>query len=124
MRATAGDTGKLKIEFKDQGQSILQTNEGQKTLTSTWTRYSTTATAPPGTWQVTVVCVADSPYNTVQYDDIVLTEYDFDPRDLCDMSQNWLTADPQNDIAPPPFGDGIVNLPDFAILADNWLISN
>jgi PKD repeat protein len=41
--------------------------------------------------------------------------------DLIYMAEVWLTSDQSADIAPPPGGDGIVNLLDFSVLAKNWL---
>ncbi|MHB9068772.1 MAG: SUMF1/EgtB/PvdO family nonheme iron enzyme [Sedimentisphaerales bacterium] len=44
-----------------------------------------------------------------------------DISDLIYMAEVWLTSDQSADIAPPPGGDGIVNLLDFAVLAEHWL---
>jgi hypothetical protein len=121
MRATEGDTGKLKVEFKDQGQNVITKVEGEKTVGEEWARYSTTGTAPAGTWQVTVVCTVDSQDNTVLYDDVGLIEYGFDFSDLRSIAENWLGGEPRCDIAPAPFGDEVVNLADFGVMADYWL---
>ena len=67
-----GDLGKLKLEFKDQGQNTLGTNEGLVTLTTNWQQFSTTAVAPPGTWSVWVVLVAEFRDN-VYFDDVQMT---------------------------------------------------
>jgi pimeloyl-ACP methyl ester carboxylesterase len=42
--------------------------------------------------------------------------------DLGIMASQWLSMPgvPSADIAPPPYGEGIVNLFDFAVLAENW----
>ena len=45
---------------------------------------------------------------------------DVDFSDLARISSFWLTADPSTDIAPAPDGDGMINLLDLAIIADNW----
>ena len=70
--AKNGDLGKLKLEFKDQGQNTLGTNEGLVTLTTNWQQFSTTAVAPPGTWSVWVVLVAEFRDN-VYFDDIQMS---------------------------------------------------
>jgi hypothetical protein len=44
-----------------------------------------------------------------------------DFRDYCRLSQYWLQDEPSVDIAPPPFGDGIVNFQEVEVLAENWL---
>jgi hypothetical protein len=44
--------------------------------------------------------------------------------DLADFADQWLKTGSNDliaDIAPASHGDGIVNLPDFAALANNWL---
>jgi hypothetical protein len=53
------DLGKLKIEFKDQGQNTIGANEGLATLTTRWQKFTTTAVAPPNTWSVWVVLAAE-----------------------------------------------------------------
>mgnify|MGYP005629202305 CR=1 FL=1 len=45
-----------------------------------------------------------------------------DLADVVALGYWWLDADPRFDIAPPPDGDGVVNLKDFALLAEQWLI--
>jgi len=51
---------------------------------------------------------------------------DVDIDDLLTLSEQWLDFSPipgflAADIAPRPYGDGSVNLLDFAILAEQWL---
>jgi hypothetical protein len=46
-----------------------------------------------------------------------------DFRDYCRLSQYWLQDEPSVDIAPPPFGDGIVNFQEVEVLAENWLMA-
>ena len=70
--AQNADKGKLKLEFKDQGQKTIGTNEGLVTLTTTWQQVTTTAKAPPGTWSVWVVLVAEQ-RDYVWFDDIQLS---------------------------------------------------
>jgi len=70
--AQNGDLGKLKLEFKDQAQNAIATNEGLVTLTTNWQQVTTTAVAPPGTWSVWVVLVAEW-RDYVSFDDIILT---------------------------------------------------
>ncbi|MFI4910843.1 MAG: putative Ig domain-containing protein [Sedimentisphaeraceae bacterium JB056] len=41
--------------------------------------------------------------------------------DLIIMSGNWLFAGSEADIYPAPYGDGIVDMKDFAFMASNWL---
>lgn len=62
MRATSGDRGQLKIEFKDQSQKIIKsgTVTGLHDLTQDWQLVSTIATAPAESWQVNVVLSAPS----------------------------------------------------------------
>lgn len=70
--AQNGDLGKLKLEFKDQAQNTIGTNEGLVTLTTGWQKFTTTAVAPSGTWSVWVVLVAQ-PRDYVSFDDVQLT---------------------------------------------------
>ncbi|MCX5632967.1 MAG: GDSL-type esterase/lipase family protein [Phycisphaerae bacterium] len=74
MKATAGTTGKLRLEFRDQQQNSLLDVQGAKTVTGNWAQYSTTGTAPAGTWHVRVVCMVDTKGNAILYDDVVLTQ--------------------------------------------------
>jgi hypothetical protein len=41
--------------------------------------------------------------------------------DYAVLTSSWLQSNPLVDIAPPPAGDGIVDITDLAILCDNWL---
>jgi lysophospholipase L1-like esterase len=41
-----------------------------------------------------------------------------DSADLCIVVDHWLTNEPSCDIAPPPFGDGIVDVQDLVALAE------
>ena len=41
--------------------------------------------------------------------------------DLNILAGMWLSSNDQADIYPAPYGDGIVNIADFALLAQNWL---
>lgn len=43
-----------------------------------------------------------------------------DIEDLARLGRYWLGDEASVDIAPGPDGDGIVNLLDFARLAENW----
>jgi len=60
------------IEFKDQAQNMISTNEGLVTLTTSWQKFTTTAVAPPGTWSVSVVLVAER-RDYVSFDDVQMT---------------------------------------------------
>jgi hypothetical protein len=42
--------------------------------------------------------------------------------DFADLGGSWLQNNPLRDIAPPPTGDGIVDIYDLALLCYNWLI--
>lgn len=46
-------------------------------------------------------------------------DVDFD--DLAELISYWLQEEASVDIAPYPTADGIVNLQDFALLAESWL---
>ncbi|MBN1765777.1 MAG: hypothetical protein JW860_11005 [Sedimentisphaerales bacterium] len=50
-------------------------------------------------------------------------DYAVDLADFVMMSSQWLDSpgDPSTDIAPPPDGDGVVNIDDLILLAENWL---
>ena len=41
-----------------------------------------------------------------------------DSADMCIIVDNWRTSDPLCDLAPPPFGDGIVDVQDLVALAE------
>ncbi len=45
-----------------------------------------------------------------------------DLRDFSKLAQYWGQNESSVDIAPPPFGDNIVNFKDLAVFAENWLI--
>jgi len=73
MRAMQGDAGNLRIEFRDQGQKLLSAVEGGQIVTGDWTQHETVAgPAPPGTWQVRVVCMVDEAGAVIQYDNVEL----------------------------------------------------
>jgi len=58
-------------------------------------------------WQVSILPVVD--FNA---DGIV------DSADVCMMVDHWLTDEPLYDIAPMPYGDGIVDVKDLVLLAE------
>ena len=58
-------------------------------------------------WQVSIIPVVD-----LNGDGIV------DSADMCIMIDHWHTDEPACDIAPPPFGDGIVDVQDLIVLAE------
>ena len=62
-------------------------------------------------WQVKILPVVD--FNA---DGIV------DSADVCMMVDHWLTDEPLYDIAPMPFGDGIVDVKDLILLAEHLTI--
>jgi inhibitor of cysteine peptidase len=81
--------------------------------------------------QIYVIGGADKPYPSWQACSTVL-EYDPNPLvvdfngdgivdsvDICMMIDYWGTDDPSYDIAPPPFGDGIVDVEDLKVLAEH-----
>jgi hypothetical protein len=41
--------------------------------------------------------------------------------DFALLASSWLQSNPSVDIAPPPAGDGIIDIKDLAVLCDNWL---
>ncbi len=43
--------------------------------------------------------------------------------DFSKLGQHWLQDEPSVDIAPAPFGDGVVDLKDLAVLVDTWLVN-
>jgi hypothetical protein len=72
MRGDPGDEGRLRLEFKDQGQNILGSTAGIHTVTDDWQQFTTLGTAPAGTWQVTVVLTTTNG-NVIEFDDIQLS---------------------------------------------------
>jgi hypothetical protein len=72
-----------------------------------------------------------SPGSSVYLDNICVTgdpvigDFDHngivDYADLAELMSHWLKNQPSVDIAPQPNGDGIINLKDFAVLAQSWL---
>ncbi|HUU18856.1 MAG TPA: hypothetical protein VMW72_17020 [Sedimentisphaerales bacterium] len=42
-----------------------------------------------------------------------------DSADMCIMVDYWHTDEPSCDIAPPPYGDGIVDVQDLIVLAEH-----
>jgi len=51
----------------------------------------------------------------------------YDEGDLAEFVGQWLGRGSRHyigDVAPPPAGDGVVNLADYALLAGNWLKIN
>ena len=67
-----GARGKLKLEFKDQGQHTIGANEGFCALTTRWRKFATTAVAPAKTWSAWVVLAAEKNAH-VHFDDVQLT---------------------------------------------------
>jgi len=76
------------------------TSPAQNTTGFSATAWATTTSGIPG--DVTGECVVD----TV---------------DLFIMARDWLQSDSVADIYPSPYGDDIVNLFDFSVLAKHWL---
>jgi predicted outer membrane repeat protein len=56
---------------------------------------------------------------------VYLGDFDYDCNidfvDYAVLASSWLENNPLADIAPPPAGNGIVDISDLAILCDNWL---
>jgi hypothetical protein len=78
--------------------------------------------------------IVGSPYNSDNgpssgsayiFDNFLVSDFDSDSdvdfRDYAKLVACWLQNDPLRDVAPPPAGDGIVDLEDLAVLCDNWL---
>ena len=56
---------------------------------------------------------------------IFANSWDGDNIQLGDFTAEWLLQDAYNaDIAPAPGGDGIVNMLDFAVFAENWIVED
>jgi hypothetical protein len=49
------------------------------------------------------------------------SDSDIDFFDFAILANSWVQNDPLRDIAPPPEGDGIVDIYDLVVLCDNWL---
>jgi hypothetical protein len=64
-----GDLGKLKIEFKGQGQRTIGSQEGLVSLATNWLKFTNSAVAPAGTWSVWVVLAAEKE-NRADFDDV------------------------------------------------------
>ncbi len=59
MKATQGNSGRLKYEFRDQGQGIIFSDQVDAVITSNWSEVNlTTIAAPSGTWQINVILEA------------------------------------------------------------------
>jgi hypothetical protein len=43
-----------------------------------------------------------------------------DIKDFCKLARYWLQAESSVDIAPPPYGDGVVDFRDLAFLIQYW----
>jgi hypothetical protein len=48
-------------------------------------------------------------------------DFDVDFIDFAVLAGSWRQNNPLADIAPPPAGDGIVDMKDLDVLCDNWL---
>lgn len=58
-KALSGNTGRLKYEFRDQGQGVIVANQTDVSLNSNWQEITlTTSAAPAGTWQINVILEA------------------------------------------------------------------
>jgi hypothetical protein len=58
---------------------------------------------------------------SIAFDGDLTGEGDVNYDDLDEFAQAWLTDDSSADFMPQPYGDGIVNFLELAVLADNWL---
>jgi hypothetical protein len=67
-----GVAASLAIEFKDQDQKTIASNEGRVTLKAAWQKFTTTAVAPAGVWSVWVVLAAGAK-GGVFVDDVQMT---------------------------------------------------
>jgi lysophospholipase L1-like esterase len=88
-RGAAGQQGQVRLEFKDQSQSVLSALTTTFPATSEWQQYSTVSTAPAGTWQVNVM-LRTSGSNTVQFDDVLLRNLTNPPVSSADFDSNGL----------------------------------
>jgi hypothetical protein len=73
LRGDIGDSGRLTIEFKNQEQGVISSTTTNNVVSADWSEFSTTATAPVGTWQISVVLTTSSG-NRIEFDDIVLAD--------------------------------------------------
>jgi lysophospholipase L1-like esterase len=108
MRGDPGNDGNLRLEFKDQSQNIIASIPGIHPVTNSWQQFSTTGTAPPGTWQVTAV-LTTSNGNTVDFDDISLeffTDGNFNHDDTFDGQDflAWQRGESPNPLSPSDLG--------------------
>jgi len=110
--ASAGGTGKTTAEM-----------QMESTFTSAgWDFVGETANGTEDIWRL---CNEGAEYPQVSWQ-YLLGDFGcpdgVEINDLAILCEQWLQVGAYSaDIAPGPAGDGIVNLPDFAALADNWL---
>jgi len=125
MRAKSGNTGKLKIEFKDQGQNIIYSGivEGIKTLTNEWREYSTSGKAPLNTWQINIVLQAGSgasvDFDNVKLENVIETSSLFEQAMLNKITLYQNSPNPFNPSTQIQFEitkQGFVNLALFNLL--------
>jgi len=78
------------------------------------------------TYQIVDICGIQQQASTsvILFDPIVLGditgEGEVNSEDLKQMAEDWLQSGSLADIYPPPYGDGVVDFRDFALLAENW----
>ena len=70
-----GTQGKLRIEFKDQQQSIISVFTETESVGDFWEEVSVSATAPPNAWGITISMITNSG-DSVDFDSIVLQDLD------------------------------------------------
>lgn len=80
--STANAAGKLRIEFKDQGQNTIAIFDRIEQARDTWTAVSLTAAAPAGAWQIAVSLRGATADATVEFDSLSMTDLNVAPADF------------------------------------------
>ncbi len=83
-----GTSGKLRIQFKDQGQQVISTFDKIEAVDENWEEVSFTATAPAGAWQVSVSILAGGANQTIDFDDLVLADLNGPPIAPADFDED------------------------------------
>ncbi|TDK60442.1 GDSL-type esterase/lipase family protein [Sapientia aquatica] len=69
----SGATVSMRVEFKDENQSIISSSVGLINPTGSWGQYCSSLVAPAGAWSVNVVLQLDGVNTVIQFDDVVLS---------------------------------------------------
>ena len=118
---TASAGGKLRIEFKDQGQKTIAVFDRIEQAAEAWAPISMNATAPAGAWQIAVSLRAGGADATVEFDSISLSDLDARPADFNDDGRvdrddlSLWNAAVGNGALADANGDGLTGGADFII---------